>query len=213
MLVVAMDLTHPIGSVIPSAHGAVLGVLARTTEPLSGRRIAALTRPRFSQSRVNSVLGQLARDGLADVQSRPPASYYTLNREHVAAPGVLALASMWPVLLERLQTSLTQWPSAPVAAWIFGSAARSEADGDSELDLLLVRPDVVPNEDLWQEQIDELTAHVRRWSGNPCAPLVLTVTELQEAVQRDDQIVHELRRDALHLSGAQPSTLLRTSTR
>ncbi len=81
-----MDLAYPIDSVIPSAHGAVLGVLARTTEPLSGRRIAALTRPRGSQSRVNSVLGHLARDGIAEVESRPPASYYKINREHVAVP-------------------------------------------------------------------------------------------------------------------------------
>jgi hypothetical protein len=41
-----MDLTNPIQSVIPSAHGAVLNVLARTDEPLSGRRIAELTKPR-----------------------------------------------------------------------------------------------------------------------------------------------------------------------
>ena len=40
-----MDLTDPMQSVIPSAHGAVLSVLARTDEPLSGRRVAELTRP------------------------------------------------------------------------------------------------------------------------------------------------------------------------
>ena len=87
MLVDTMRLAHPMQSVIPSAHGAVLGVLARTSEPMTGRRIATLTRPRFSQSRVNRVLGELARDGIADVDVRPPASYYRLNREHVAAPG------------------------------------------------------------------------------------------------------------------------------
>ena len=94
ILAVDIRLDHPLQSVIPSAHGAVLGVLARTSEPLSGRGVAALTRPHFSQSRVNVVLGELARDGIADVEVRPPASYYRLNREHVAAPGVLALASM-----------------------------------------------------------------------------------------------------------------------
>ena len=86
-----MKLAHPIQSVIPSAHGAVLGVLARTSEPLSGRRIAALTLPRFSQSRVNRVLAELAQDGIAEVDVRPPARYYRLNREHVAAPGILSL--------------------------------------------------------------------------------------------------------------------------
>ena len=107
MLVDAMNLAHPMQSVIPSAHGAVLGVLARTSEPLTGRRIATLTRPRFSQSRVNRVLGELARDGIAEVDIRPPASYYRLNHEHVAAPGILALASMWQTLLDRIQASLS----------------------------------------------------------------------------------------------------------
>lgn len=203
-----MNLTYPISSVIPSAHGAVLGVLARTTEPLSGRRIAALTRPRVSQSRVNSVLGQLARDGIAEVESRPPASYYKLNREHVAAPGVLALASMWQALLDHLRTALDQWPSAPTAAWLFGSTAPAEAGSDSDLDLLLIRPDKLPSEDLWQQHVDELASQVRLWSGNSCEPLVLTETELQAAIRRDDRIVQELRRDAIHLVGARPSTLL-----
>jgi len=34
-----MDLSSPISSVIPSAQGAVLAVLARTDEPLSGRAV------------------------------------------------------------------------------------------------------------------------------------------------------------------------------
>lgn len=203
-----MNLTYPIDSVIPSAHGAVLGVLARTTEPLSGRRIAALTRPRVSQSRVNSVLGQLAQDGIAEVESRPPASYYKLNRKHVAAPGVLALASMWQALLDHLRTALDRWPCAPTAAWLFGSTARAEAGSDSDLDLLLIRPDKLPSEDLWQQHVDELASQVQLWSGNPCEPLVLTETELQAAIQRDDRIVQELRRDAIHLVGTRPSTLL-----
>ena len=208
MLFIAMQLVYPMQSVIPSAHGAVLGVLARTTEPLSGRRIAALTQPHFSQSRVNTVLGQLARDGIADVESRPPASYYRLNREHIASPGILALASMWQALLDRMQASLSQWPSPPVAAWIFGSASRAEADSDSDLDILLVAPDQVPNDDTWQEQVLHLAEQVRRWSGNPCEPLVLTKSELRAAVERDDRLVHELLQDAIHVVGARPSTLL-----
>ena len=61
---VLVDLTNPIQSVIPSAHGAILSVLARTDEPLSGRRIAELTRPRFAQTQVNRVLRRLAASGV-----------------------------------------------------------------------------------------------------------------------------------------------------
>jgi predicted nucleotidyltransferase len=195
-------------SVIPSAHGAVLGVLARTSEPLTGRRIATLTRPRFSQSRVNRVLGDLARDGIADVDDRPPARYYRLNREHVAAPGILALATMWQTLLDRIRTSLAKWPAQPVATWLFGSAARAEAEATSDVDILVVRHDHQSVDEAWQQQLDELADQVRRWSGNACEMLVLTESELQASVHRGDRLIDELRRDAIHLAGAQPDALL-----
>jgi predicted nucleotidyltransferase len=207
-MLVTMKLAHPMQSVIPSAHGAVLGVLARTSEPMSGRQIATLTRPRFSQSRVNRVLGELARDGIAEVDARPPASYYRLNRDHVAAPGIMALASMWQTLLDRIQDLLTEWPTPPTAAWLFGSAARAEANEDSDVDIILVRPDELPDDEAWLERLDDLTDQVRRWSGNACELLVLTESELQAAVQRGDRLADELRRDAIHLAGAQPHALL-----
>lgn len=204
-----MNLSYPMQSVIPNAYGSVLGVLARTTEPLSGRRIAALTRPRFSQSRVNAVLAELGRDGIVDIESRPPAIYYRLNHEHVATQGILALASMWQTLLDRIQTALGEWSTAPIAAWLFGSAARAEADADSDLDILILRPDQLPSDEGWQQQVDGLAEQIRRWSGNPCEPLVLTENELRAAVQRDDRLVDELRRDAIHLGGVRPAALLR----
>ncbi|WP_083843864.1 nucleotidyltransferase domain-containing protein [Microlunatus phosphovorus] len=208
ILVITMDLSYPMQSVIPNAYGSVLGVLARTTEPLSGRRIAALTRPRFSQSRVNAVLAELGRDGIVDIESRPPAIYYRLNREHIAAQGILALASMWQTLLNRIQAELGEWSIAPIAAWLYGSAARSEADSNSDLDILIVRPDQVPSDEGWQRQIDGLAEQIRRWCGNPCEPLVLTESELRAVVQRDDRLVGELRHDAIHLGGTRPAALL-----
>ena len=208
MLINIMRLDHPMQSIIPSAHGAVLTVLARTSEPLTGRRIAALTRPAFSQSRVNRVLGELARDGVADVDDRPPARYYRLNREHVAAPGILALATMWQTLLERIQASLTKWPAQPVATWLFGSAARAEADATSDVDILVVRQDDQSEDETWHKQLDDLADQVRRWSGNASELLVLTESELQVAVHRGDRLIDDLRRDAIHLAGAQPHALL-----
>jgi hypothetical protein len=96
-----VDLSSPISSVIPSAHGAVLAVLARTHEPLSGRRVAALTDGRVGQRRVNDVLGELADAGIVRCERHPPAKLYVLNREHVAAAGIIALANQWEALLRR----------------------------------------------------------------------------------------------------------------
>ena len=67
-----MDLGQPISSVIPGAYGDVIAVLARTDVWLSGRKVAALTRGQTSRRRVDAVLAELAKAGIADMQEVPP---------------------------------------------------------------------------------------------------------------------------------------------
>lgn len=213
-----MDLSSPISSVIPSAHGAVLAVLARTHEPLSGRQVAALTNGRFGQWRVNEVLGALADAGVVLRESRPPAKLYRLNRDHVAAGGIEALADQWEVLLSRLRAEVAGWKIPVEAAWLFGSAARGEAGPDSDVDLLLLKPPASEHrgskaEDSWQAQLDTLTEHVHAWTGNSCEVLELTMVELRDAVERDDRLVRDLRDHALPLAGREVRALLRQQVR
>lgn len=204
-----MDLTHPIGAVIPSAHGAVLAVLARTHEPLSGRRVAELTVGRVGQRQTNEVLGQLVAEGIVVCQSRPPAKLYTLNRNHVAAPAVQMLADLWGTLLERIRGDIARWETKPTAAVLFGSAARGEASGDSDIDILLVWKDPTEDDPTRSLRVEQLAENVLSWSGNQCEILELTQTELADAVQRDDRLVHDLRTDALALAGTDVRTLIR----
>lgn len=208
-----MDLSSPISSVIPSAHGAVLAVLARTTEPLSGRSIAALTDGKVSQRRTNDVLGELAAAGVVLREDRPPAKLYRLNRDHVAAAGITALAGQWETLVRRIRDDLAGWSPAPVTACLFGSAARGEGGPDSDIDILLVPGDEVrasePSERVWQEQVDSLSQRVRAWSGNRCEILELTASELAAAGQRGDRLVGDLRHDAIGLVGVDVRRLLR----
>jgi predicted nucleotidyltransferase len=208
-----MDLSNPIGSVIPSAHGAVLAVLARTAEQLSGRRVAALTDGKVGQWRANEVLGELAEAGIVLREHRPPANLYRLNRDHVAAAGITALADQWATLLQRIRDDIDGWSTPPDAACLFGSAARGAAGPASDIDVLLVRPaDVAASEDTeraWQAQVDRFTQDVRTWSGNTCEVLELTLAELDDAVARDDRLVRELRDDAITLAGQDIRSLLR----
>lgn len=208
-----MDLAHPMQSVIPSAHGAVLNVLARTDEPLSGRRVAELTRPKFAQSRVNGVLQELSHAGIVLRQSAPPSNLYRLNRAHLAAEGIVALAGMWTNLVARIRADLDTWPIPPDAAWLFGSAARREAGQGSDIDILLIRPAGALNSEeissAWQLQTDALTENVRAWTGNSCEVLDLDASELSAAVERDDRLVRDLRDQAVVLTGPDARTVLR----
>ncbi|WP_295696472.1 nucleotidyltransferase domain-containing protein [Lapillicoccus sp.] len=211
-----MDLRHPLQSVIPSAHGAVLSVLAQTAVPLSGRGLAELTRPAYGYRRVGQVLGDLTTAGIVLRESRPPSFFYRLNRDHVAAEGIVALSNMWSVLLDRIRTDVDGWAPQPRAVWIFGSAARGEAGPDSDIDILLVRPSSASDTETaaggndWQARVDDLSDKVTRWSGNPCEILDLDESELEAALARGDRLVRDLRDQAVRVFGREPRALLRT---
>lgn len=208
-----MDLANPIQSVIPSAHGAVLGVLARTDEPLSGHRVAQLTRPTFAQTQVNRVLQKLAASGVVLRESRPPSNLYRLNHDHVAAEGILALAHMSATLVTRIRAELDNWYVPPEAAWLFGSVARGEATADSDIDILLVLPtsglDGEAIAAAWEHQTEALTEKIRAWSGNRCELIEMNASELRAAVERDDRLVRDLREQAVLLAGRDSRALLR----
>ena len=208
-----MDLSRPIASVFPGAHGVVLTVLARTHEPLSGRRVAALTDGRVGLTRTNEVLSELTTAGVVLCEHRPPSKLYRLNHDHVAAGSVIALTGLWAALVERIRSDLASWGVAPRSACLFGSAARGEAGPNSDIDILLVMDDSdshTPTETdhVWQEQTSRLVERVRLWSGNECEILELTVTELRNAAAHDDRLVQDLRTDAVDLAGEPARRLL-----
>ncbi|WP_309647761.1 nucleotidyltransferase domain-containing protein [Nocardioides sp.] len=207
-----MDLSHPLASIMPNAHGPVLTVLARTHEPLSGRRIAELTDGRVSQRRANDILRELAVAGVVLCEDRPPSKLYRFNREHVAAPGLLSLIDMWGELLHRIRDEMTSWEIQPAAACLFGSAARGEGTTDSDLDMLLVRSaagEAHADGPHWLAQLEQLVSHVRAWSGNECEILELSIGELDQAMRDDDRIVRDLRRDAIVMAGEDVRDLMR----
>ena len=207
-----MNLSSPMASVIPSVHGAVLAVLARTDQPLSGRGVAALTHGAASQRRVNDVLGVLVDAGIVLRERHPPAHLYVLNRQHVAAAGVIALASQWEELLRRIREELAGWQVSPISASLFGSAARGEAGPHSDVDILVVASRHGPREAaIWDAQLDQLAQHVVDWSGNHCEVLELTEAELADARVRNDRLVTELRTDAIALGGRDIRLLLTAS--
>jgi predicted nucleotidyltransferase len=208
-----MDLANPMQSVIPSGHGAVLSVLARTDVSLSGSRIAELTQPKFSQRRVSDILKQLADSGIVLKESRPPSILYQLNHDHVAADGILALAHMSATLVTRVRAELDAWSVAPQAAWLFGSAARGAGSEHSDIDIFVLLPaaglDSEAADQVWEDQIETLTEKIRSWSGNFCEIVEMDTSELTAAIERDDRLIRDLREHAVVLAGPDPRALLR----
>lgn len=199
---IPVQAAHPISSIIPSSHGAVLEVLARTDVPLSARAIARLTDGRVSHTQANTVLKSLNAAGIVIGESRPPSNLYTLNRRHVAADPIAALASMRIVLFDRMSAAVTSWDPEPAAVWVFGSFARGTATTDSDIDVVVVRTDFVDEDDPeWQRQLAQFEQDVRDWSGNDCRTIEFGRQEFDELIASEERLPTDVAHDGIHLFG------------
>lgn len=202
-----MNLTEPITSVIPGAHGRVLQAIAKTKKPLTARQVALLTEGGTTKRRANDVLQELTEAGIVLRQDSAPSYLYTLNHDHLAAEGILALAHMREHLLERIKLEIQAWNWKPVAVYLFGSAAKGTASERSDIDLLVLRPSQRP-EDEWDDQLSVLSENVHRWSGNYCEILELSEKELARAVRADDLLARDLRDHGRVLYGSKHAAAL-----
>jgi hypothetical protein len=195
-----MDFTRPSSAVVASLDADVLAVVAGTSRPLTGRDVHRLAH-RGSHTGVQRILTRMAEHGLLDVTEAGRARLYTLNRDHVAAPVALALLDLRGQLFTRIRDALANWEIPPLAAAVFGSAARGDGDTDSDIDLFLVRPEGVSDDDSrWAGEVDELGRQVRRWSGNPLSVIQVEPGQVTDMIDRADSIVAQLRADAVPLT-------------
>lgn len=167
--------------------------------------------PEGSQPGIWKALTRLSDIGVVDRQDAGSASLYTLNREHLAAPGIEALVSLRTTLLQRIRDAIEAWEIAPAHLSMFGSAARGDGDVDSDIDLFVVRPAGVDEDDpVWTSQLDRLSESVRRWTGNPVAVSELSTEETRRLAAERPPIAQSLEADAITLAGTDIHSLLRT---
>lgn len=173
-----MELSRPLSTVTPTLDGDVLAVLARQEATFTtGQLHRVLTR--HSEEGIRKVLRRLTEQGVVLSDRVGNAFTYRLNREHLAAKHIIGLAQLQETFLKCLEDRLESWEVPPVYAAVFGSAARGSMSIESDLDLLLIRPDDA-DDDLWETQVNDLVAHVTRWIGNDTRPLEFTAAELTD---------------------------------
>jgi DNA-binding transcriptional ArsR family regulator len=206
---ILVDLSRPWALIRSAIDMEVLRVLRGTTRPLTGREVARLVRT-GSQPAVNASLRRLAEEGLVRADEAGKAYLYTLNREHLAAPAVELLADVRSELERRLRDEVAGWEVAPVHLSIFGSAARGDGDTASDIDIFVVRPRDIGDEDpRWRDALNQLAQHVLAWTGNHAGFSEISETELARLRRDRPPIVNELNRDAITIVGVEPTELLR----
>ncbi|MCU1399714.1 MAG: hypothetical protein JWN62_2823 [Acidimicrobiales bacterium] len=199
-----MHLGSPVLDVAPAVRGALLQALARLEQPVTRRRLAAAAG--VASGNASAVIEALIRAGLVSETVAGRSSMVVLNRDHLAAAAVLALAGLRGELIRRLRERLSAWPDLH-GAWIFGSVARGDAGSDSDVDLLIVADDL-QSADL-HERLSRLQADVRSWTGNDLQLVEHSPSSWRKLLRATNPLVEQIRLDGIALAGDAASLLQR----
>ncbi|MCB1284369.1 MAG: nucleotidyltransferase domain-containing protein [Microthrixaceae bacterium] len=189
-----MDFVRPIEAIVPGAQGRVLEVLARTTDELNLRTIARLAG--ISPAQTSRVLPRLAYLGIVRRREVPPASLFSLALDHVAAGPLLALAASRQSVLDEIGRAASELVDLPISAIVFGSLARGEADAESDIDLAVVRPTHIDeDDDSWVDGLESLRQRVRDVSGNQVEILEVGVDDVAHKLTSNNPVWADICRE------------------
>jgi len=196
-----VDFIHPVQAVIPGTQGRVLAVLAETTAELNLRTVARLAQ--VSQAQASRVLPGIVELGLVERREVPPSSLFRLNRENVAAQIVIELARSSDTALKQMGVAALELPLPPTSVIIFGSFARREADRESDIDAVLVRPDSVDgDDDSWTDGVEQWRRSVRAITGNRVEVIETNETEVVKKLTSEAPLWQDIVRDSVVVHGA-----------
>jgi predicted nucleotidyltransferase/DNA-binding transcriptional ArsR family regulator len=225
-----VDLTDLTRAVTATLDGPVLAVLAQAGKPLTVGEVAAQT-PRGSEIGVRRSLARLVEQGIVRATEMGRNRVHELNREHIAAPVAETLAGLRLALWKRFRDTLASWNPKPVYGCVFGSAARSDGDAQSDIDVLLVRAPITGETDprrrsarpaeviaeyaseflamelterqavKWARQVGYLHDQVRAWTGNPLQVVEMSAYEWSDHRRRRTPLFEEISRDAIQVAG------------
>lgn len=196
-----MDFRRPVEAVIPGVQGRILAVLAETTAELNLRTIARLAD--VSPAQASRVLPELVTLGLVERREAPPSALFALVEDHVAARAVRALSRARDAVLEELGALARKVDPIPVSVVVFGSFARGEADAASDLDVVMIRPGGVGEDDEpWGSSVEAWRTAARRLTGNPVQVLEIDESAVAGRLRRPTSLWVDVIRDGITVCGS-----------
>lgn len=201
-----MNLSAPLGDISPGPPGALLQALARLERPVTRRQLAATAG--VSAGYGSKVIEGLISSGLVTEVRAGRASLVALNRLHLAAQSLIALAGLRGELIRRLRESMTEWPELS-GAWLFGSVARGQSRSDSDIDIAIVATGL-ESSDL-HERLSQLHTDVAAWTGNELQLVEHSPSSWQALKASGNPLIEQIRTDGIPLVKNHASLLERLS--
>jgi hypothetical protein len=122
--------------------------------------------------------------------------------EHLASQPILMLADLRHAFLKELHESAGRLDPAPVNITLFGSFARGDDDARSDVDMVLVRPSTVDEDDwIWAESIARWETYVRRISGNAANIIEVGEREVPMLIKSRQPLWQAIGREGIVLQG------------
>lgn len=194
-----MDFVRPVEAVIPGAQGRILAVLADTSAELNLRTLARLADVSLAQA--SRVMPDLVDLGVVERREVPPSSQFRLARSNVAARAVLDLARARDTVLHDIGATAAQLIPAAVSVIVFGSFSRGEADHDSDLDVVIVRPDDFGDKDSWASSVEAWREATRAVSGNRVEVLEVGADQARTRLAGRQSLWRDVKRDGIVVYG------------
>src|SRR6056297_1113068 len=195
-----MDFVQPIEAVIPGAQGRILSVLVETTAPLNLRTLARLAN--VSPAQASRVLPGLVDLGIVERYEVPPSSQFLLARSNVAAQAVIELARSKETASERIGLAAASMAVRPESVIVFGSFARGEAGVDSDVDVVVIRPDsIAENDDDWANALESWRDEAGEITGNSVEVVEVSFGEAGSKLRGRTEFWRNVRRDGISVHG------------
>ncbi len=197
----SVDFMRPVQAIIPGAQGRILAVLAETTAELNLRSIARLSG--VSLAHASRVMPMLVELGVAERREAPPSALFRFVPENVASRAIAALTRTRQTVLDELGACARQLNPAPVSVIVFGSFARGEADPESDIDIVVVRPrSVAEDDDAWRRGLDEWRLKAGRLAGNRVELLEVSEADAARSLRGRKPLWVDIQRDGVVVFGA-----------
>jgi predicted nucleotidyltransferase len=196
-----VDFARPVEALIPGVQGRILAVFAETSAELNLRTVARLAR--VSPAQASRVLPTLLELGMVERREAPPSALFRFVPDNVAARAVMALAGSRQAVLDEMRRTADELVPSPLSVIVFGSFARGEAVGASDVDIVVVRASSLDEDDPgWRAALAGWAEHVRRLTGNHVELLEVGAPDIARLLRSRSQLWLDVQLDGVVVFGA-----------